>query len=239
MSTLIVIPARYGSTRLPAKMLLKETGKYLVQHVWEVARGAKRADRVIIAAEDPRVRDACREFGADVMLTGPQHPSGTSRCAEVARKVACDRVINLQGDEPEMDPAIIDHVIGALDDADYATAATKLQENDLNNPNRVKVVLDAEGFALHFSRAGMANALLHLGIYGFRRDFLLEFVNLPETDLEKAERLEQLRALYHGYRCKVVTVDYVSMGGIDTIADYRAFVARYRKKMGIQRPPAE
>lgn len=239
MSALVVIPARYGSTRLPGKMLLKETGKYLVQHVWEVAKAAQRADRVIIATEDPRVRDACHEFGAEVMLTGPQHPSGTSRCAEVARAVPCDRVVNLQGDEPEMDPAVIDRVIDALDEAEYATAATALRDEDRSNPNRVKVVVDAKGFALHFSRAGMAGALLHLGIYGFRRDFLLKFVELPETGLEKAERLEQLRALYHGYRCKVVTVEFASMGGIDTIADYRAFAARYRRKMGLQRPPSE
>ncbi|MBI2933671.1 MAG: 3-deoxy-manno-octulosonate cytidylyltransferase [Planctomycetes bacterium] len=221
---LVVIPARYGSTRLPAKALLRETGKYLVQHVWERAVQARRIDRVVVATDDERIRDAVRSFGGDVEMTSPDHPNGTSRVAEVAARLKHPKIINVQGDEPELDPALIDKVVELLDEEEMATIATP--SDDLEGPARVKVVVDHRSNAIYFSRAMLAGAYLHLGIYGYSDQFLARYVKLAPSPLEAAERLEQLRALYYGYKIRVGIMKTTAAGGIDTPEDYAAFVRR-------------
>jgi 3-deoxy-manno-octulosonate cytidylyltransferase (CMP-KDO synthetase) len=233
-----VIPARYASTRLPGKPLLNETGKYLIQHVYEQARRCPALARVLVATDDERIAGAVRSFGGEAVLTSPHHPSGTDRVAEAVRDLDCARVINIQGDEPEIEPDLITALIGLLDDADMATLATPFEDPaDALSASRVKVVVDRHHNALYFSRARIPHAngtappaLLHLGIYGYAKSFLLRFVTLDRTMLEQAERLEQLRALEHGYRIRVGIVPWNSPGGIDTPADYAAFVKRLRER---------
>lgn len=245
MKTAIVIPARLGSTRLPEKMLLAETGKTLVQHTWESAQSARRADAVFLATDSPRIADVAREFGARVEMTDVSHSSGTDRIAEVAgRHPEFDLWVNLQGDEPEMAAANIDLAVGSIladPDVEVSTVATPLREHAmLDDPAVVKVVLDRMGRALYFSRspiphprnfdAAMLAAdppvwLMHLGLYVYRRNFLLGISGLPASSAEKTESLEQLRVLQAGYRIAVAVAPTGSRG-IDTPADYRAFVKR-------------
>lgn len=224
-----LIPARYASTRFPGKPLHPIAGKPLLQHVVERCRLAASLRDVIVATDDTRIAEVARQF-ARVELTRSDHPSGTDRIAEVAARLDCDRLINIQGDEPLIDPRVIDAVAGALADAEMSTAAAPLREAaDFDNPNVVKVVTTTAGRALYFSRrtipflrdlAGRpAPEQLpafpfrkHLGIYGYRRDTLLRLVTYPVSPLEHAERLEQLRALEHGIGIAVVTVDYDSIG---------------------------
>ncbi len=233
-----VIPARFGSTRLPGKPLLKETGKYLIQHVYEQARRCARLGRVIVATDDERVLESVRSFGGEAVMTSLHHPSGTDRIAEAVRDVDCARVINIQGDEPEIEPGLIDTLIGLLDKAEMATLAVPFERPaDAILPGRVKVVIDRHHNALYFSRSPIPHALgggppplLHLGLYGYTKTFLLRYVALDRTPLEQAEKLEQLRALEHGYKIKVGIVRWTSTGGIDTSEDYAAFVERVRQK---------
>ncbi|MCK6500706.1 MAG: 3-deoxy-manno-octulosonate cytidylyltransferase, partial [Nitrospira sp.] len=224
-----LIPARYASTRFPGKPLHPIAGKPLLQHVVERCRLAASLRDVIVATDDMRIAEVARQF-ARVEMTRSDHPSGTDRIAEVAARLDCDRLINIQGDEPLIDPRVIDAVAGALADAEMSTAAAPLREAaDFDNPNVVKVVTTTAGRALYFSRrtipflrdlAGRpAPEQLpafpfrkHLGIYGYRRDTLLRLVTYPVSPLEHAERLEQLRALEHGIGIAVVTVDYDSIG---------------------------
>ncbi len=228
VGTVAIIPARYASTRLPGKPLLRETGKPLIQHVYE--RAARAFSRVIVATDDDRILDAVRAFGGEAAMTSPRHPNGTCRIAEVAAKLKCSRVVNVQGDEPEIDLAHLRLVAKLLDDAPMATLAVRFTDSaDAGKPDRVKVVLDKNDFALYFSRSRIphsGDALLHLGLYAYTRKFLLEFVKLPAGRLEQAEKLEQLRALENGVRIKVGVVVGASIGGIDTPEDYRAFVER-------------
>ncbi len=235
MKILGVIPARYGSTRFPGKPLHPIAGKPLVQHVVERCRGARALAEVIVATDDARIADAVRPF-CRVEMTRPDHPSGTDRIAEVAGRVSCDAVVNIQGDEPLLDPAVIDAVAAALADAEMTTAAAPLPDPaELDNPNVVKVVLNATGRALYFSRhpipylrdlVGRTAAervrafpyLKHLGLYGYRRDTLLRLVRWPVSPLEAAEKLEQLRALEHGLAIAVVRVAAASPG-VDTPED--------------------
>ncbi len=238
--TLAVIPARYASTRLPGKPLLRETGKYLVQHVYE--RAAKAFDRVIVATDDDRILRAVRSFGGEAMMTSAKHPNGTCRIAEVASKTPCDRIVNVQGDEPEVDLRHLRLVAKLLDTAEMATLAVPFEtETGAENPSRVKVVLDKKGFALYFSRSRIPHegaALLHLGLYAYTRPFLLKFVKLPTGRLEQGERLEQLRALENGVRIRVGVVRGAARGGIDTAEDYRAFVER-RAAVAVRRGGTE
>jgi 3-deoxy-manno-octulosonate cytidylyltransferase (CMP-KDO synthetase) len=236
-----IIPARYHSTRLPGKPLLKETGKYLIQHVWERAVRATTLDLVLIATDDDGIRRAAEEFGADARITAHSHRTGTDRIAEVAAALDHDIVVNIQGDEAEIEPDAIDRAVTALTDApdaDLATLAHPTQDPAAAaDPNVVKVVLDTAGRALYFSRApiphprdgGHPTWLLHTGLYAYRRTFLLEFAGLPQTPLEHTEKLEQLRALEHGRRIQVVVTDYAG-AGIDTPDDYHAFVRRTRAR---------
>lgn len=235
-----VIPARYGSTRLPAKPLLRETGKYLIQHVCERVREAKRIAHVIVATDDARIFDAVRSFGADVRMTSSEHASGTDRIAEVARGLDVAAVLNVQGDEPDIDPADLDAVAAAVLEpgAEIVTLAVPIRSSaTYADRNAVKVVADAAGRALYFSRSPipwtdraeetLARGLLkkHLGVYGYRRDVLFRFAALPRSPLEELERLEQLRALHHGISIRVLDARHESIG-IDTADDYRRFVDR-------------
>lgn len=240
MSAVAVIPSRLGSTRLPEKALLRETGKFLIQHVWERVRGAGRIDRVIIATDHARILEAAMSFGAEAMLTSPDHASGTDRVAEVARGLKVDEdsiVVNVQGDEPQIDPADLDLLVERLaadGECAVATLGTPFTSDDeLASAAAVKVVVDAEGRALYFSRSVIPNgaragarppqALKHRGVYAFRRAKLLELAALEPAELEKIERLEQLRWLHHGERVRVAVTPRDGIG-IDTPDDYRRFV---------------
>lgn len=241
---MVVIPARLASTRLPEKMLLKETGKYLLQHTYEAAVRASSVERVLIATDSDEIAEAAGEFGAEVMLTSPEHRCGTERVAEVAERMAgFDYVVNLQGDEPEIEPDVIDTVVEALkreEEAPVVTAAATVSSPLLlSDPSVVKVVTDRRNYALYFSRSEIPYErhfvetlqpfLAHIGIYAYRRDFLLRFVKMERSSLELVEDLEQLRILENGYRIKVVKVTRYRRG-IDTEEDYRAFVERYRSE---------
>jgi 3-deoxy-manno-octulosonate cytidylyltransferase (CMP-KDO synthetase) len=241
-----VIPARFASTRLPGKALLSETGRPLIQHVLEAARRAQSLERIIVATDDPRIAQAVEQFGGEFMMTRADHATGTDRVAEVAARLEKARVIvNLQGDEPEISGAALDRVVALLrEDAEapMATLATAIHDESIyRDPACVKVVCSARGRALYFSRspiphhrdgrsdpaaAGAPVALLHLGLYAYRRDFLLGLGSLPPSRLEAAEKLEQLRVLDAGYPIAVGIVDEPSVG-IDTPEDYRRFVARW------------
>ncbi len=251
----VVIPARYASTRLPRKMLLRETGKTLLQHTYEAACAARKPAGVVIATDHAEIAAEVERFRGDFVMTSPDCASGTDRVAEVARKLPrADIVVNVQGDEPEMSPDNIDRVIEILEgdpSAGMATLATPLPSPEqLTNPACVKVVFDHQGRALYFSRspvpfirdppvvAGLATEppapfnqptifFQHLGIYAFRRETLAEIVALPPSTLEHAEKLEQLRMLQSGGTILVGVVEHCS-SGIDTPADYAAFVARRR-----------
>lgn len=242
MSAVIIIPARYASTRLPAKPLLKETGKFLIQHVVENVLDTPGISRVVVATDDQRIFDAVESFGAEVVMTRADHTSGTDRLAEAAASLGLaddDIVINVQGDEPNIPPSLITTLMDLLknSDAPMATLCTPLDAQAAADPNKVKVVFDLHNNALYFSRAkmpfdrdGNANAeyFLHLGIYAYRVAFLKKFTSLAPTRLEKTEKLEQLRALENGYRIRIAAVDYHGVG-IDTPHDYAEFVASVRK----------
>jgi 3-deoxy-manno-octulosonate cytidylyltransferase (CMP-KDO synthetase) len=234
MSTIIgVIPARYGSTRLPGKALVPICGKPLVQWVYERAKLAKTLGDVIVATDDNRIRKAVESFGGRAVMTSADHPSGTDRIAEAIAKENADIIINIQGDEPLIDPKLIDDVGLVLHDDpawDMATAATPIKgQGDLDNPAIVKVVWDNSGRALYFSRSpiphvrdggGVSPGLhfRHIGIYGYRRTFLQKLVHTPPCPSEQAEKLEQLRALHIGCRMKVIQTNDTGLG-VDTPED--------------------
>jgi 3-deoxy-manno-octulosonate cytidylyltransferase (CMP-KDO synthetase) len=244
MSFTVVIPARYASTRLPGKPLADIAGKPMIRHVWERA-SESRAERVVIATDDQRIADVCESFGAEAMMTAADHTSGTDRLAEVASKLDLDpahRVVNVQGDEPLIPPALINQVAGNLDrhpDARIATLCEAISDLDsVRNPNVVKVVFDHRGMAHYFSRApvpwardawgnpGSAECLpegitwyRHIGIYGYRAGLLADFVGWPPAPTEQAESLEQLRALYNGAPIHVAVAAEAPPAGVDTETD--------------------
>jgi 3-deoxy-manno-octulosonate cytidylyltransferase (CMP-KDO synthetase) len=246
----VVIPARLGSVRFPRKVLAKDTGKYLIQHVWEGVQGAPGVSRVIIATDSEEVLKAVEAFGAECRLTSPDHPSGTDRVAEVARDLAEEIIINVQGDEPlirkEDLSRLVDLFEGDGPDGDRVVMTTLAMErrdrDGAGDPNNVKVVLDLRGRALYFSRAAIPGGpsaggwpggpaaegwLHHVGIYGYRREFLLEFPRLAPGKLEKIEKLEQLRALENGFGIRVgITAHHYR--GIDTREEYQEFVREHR-----------
>ena len=246
MKTAVIIPARYASQRLPGKPLLCDTGKYLIQHVYERARESA-ADVVHVATDDRRIADAVAEFGGACVLTRADHPSGTDRVAEVAQALDADLVVNLQGDEPLVDPAALDLLPELLrrdPGADMATLAVPIgSAEQWHNPNCVKVVLDAAGNALYFSRSPIpfvrqgrpdfaarpSPFLLHVGLYAYRRPFLLGLASSPTQPLEELEKLEQLRALALGHKIHVGVVSHASVG-VDTPEDYARFVELYRQE---------
>ena len=218
MSVLAILPARYGSTRFPGKPLAPIGGKPMIQHVWERTRAAKSVDAVVIATDDERIRDACDAFGAEVEMTRDDHPTGTDRLAEVAERHDHDVSVNVQGDEPLIEGFVGDAAVEALlkdDRAAMSTIVHRAEPEAFDDPNRVKVVLDSAGFALYFSRApipfrrkdtGIA-PLQHVGLYVYRRDFLLEIVTLERSPAERIEELEQLRALENGYRIRAAEIE--------------------------------
>jgi 3-deoxy-manno-octulosonate cytidylyltransferase (CMP-KDO synthetase) len=221
-----VIPARYGASRFPGKPLAPLWGKPMVQHVWERASRVAGLDALVIATDDDRIESAARRFGAEVARTSPACASGTDRVAEVARAMPrFDIVLNLQGDEPELDPDGVARLVARMRAEPEVRMGTIAHREHhvavLAQEDVVKVVVDAAGFALYFSRADLAAgsrggpALRHIGVYAFTRAFLLEFASWPAGTLEQAERLEQLRALEHGVRIRVVECDHAS-AGIDT-----------------------
>jgi 3-deoxy-manno-octulosonate cytidylyltransferase (CMP-KDO synthetase) len=242
LAAIVVIPARFGSTRFPAKIVASDTGKPLVQHVVDQAKKCKLIERVMVATDDSRIADVLRPFETSVIMTSPAHQSGTDRIAEVARGLSADIIVNVQGDEPEIEPETIDALVRRLEEFptdDMATACTPFPRGaDPADPNLVKVVVNTEGRAIYFSRSPIPyhrdadfsqNAAyhLHLGIYAYRRSFLLKFSGWPQTPLEKTEKLEQLRALEHGRSIYVLKIDRATHG-IDTAAQYADFVKRYR-----------
>ncbi|MEE9370819.1 MAG: 3-deoxy-manno-octulosonate cytidylyltransferase [Sedimentisphaerales bacterium] len=244
MKVLACIPARYSSTRFTGKVLAKDTGKFLIQHTYERACLARLPDKVIIAADDERIAEAARSFGAECIPTSPDHKSGTDRIAEAVADIDADIVVNLQADEPEIDPENIDFLAQLLiNNSDYqmATLAADFQSTgQITDPNIVKVITDCDGRAIYFSRApvpydrgksGVGEVqkyLRHIGIYAYRKEFLLKITALPQTPLEKIEKLEQLRAIEHGFDILVGKVEH-RCDGIDTPEQYAEFVGRYKK----------
>jgi 3-deoxy-manno-octulosonate cytidylyltransferase (CMP-KDO synthetase) len=249
----VCIPARYGSTRFPGKVLAKDTGKFLIQHTYERACLASLPEKVIIAADDKRIAAAAKSFGAECIMTSRNCASGTDRIAEAVADINVDIAVNLQADEPEIDPKNIDYIAQFLiDNPDYpmATLAADFQNTaQISDPNIVKVVVtshegratsDDVGRAIYFSRSvipydreksGIGNIkqyLRHLGIYAYRKDFLLKITKLPQTPLEKIEKLEQLRAIENGFDILVAKVKH-TCDGIDTPDQYAEFVERYKK----------
>jgi 3-deoxy-manno-octulosonate cytidylyltransferase (CMP-KDO synthetase) len=232
-----IIPARYASTRFPGKPLAVIAGKPLIQHVVERCQKAKALSEVIVATDDTRIWEVAQNF-CRAEMTASDHPSGSDRIAEVASRCECDAVVNIQGDEPLIDPAVVDAVGRALENAEMSTAAAAIESpEEYDNPNVVKVIVNAAGRALYFSRRTIPYLreaasrpvkeqlaafpfLKHLGIYGYRRETLLRLVKFPVSQLEHAEKLEQLRALENGIQIAVVTVDYDSVG-VDVPGDVR------------------
>lgn len=249
MSVIAIIPARFASTRFPGKPLADETGKPLIQHVVEQAQKTRSVQRVIVATDDARIEQAVQRFGGDVVMTG-EHPNGTSRLAEVVEQLPDDQqpdiIVNVQGDEPEIEPALIDAAVEVLQrdpEAGMSTLASPFAaDEDPADPNIVKVVVSQSDRAMYFSRALIPHVrdagdavesshepLKHPGLYAYRRDFLLRYVSLSPTPLEQLEKLEQLRVLEHGYAIAVARVD-AQHHGIDTPEQYAEFVVRYTGK---------
>jgi len=227
-SVLLVIPARLHSTRLPRKVLLRETGKYLVEHVYERAVQVRGADEVVVATDDRSVVAAVESFGGAAVLTSPDHASGSDRAAEVARGRDARLVVNLQADEPEIEPGDVAALIEAMaPDVEMGTLVfAGLTPSQQDDPSVVKAVVE-DGWATDFRRESTPGGWRHLGIYAFRADFLQTYTLLETTEREKARRLEQMRALDHGHRIRAVEASHASIG-IDTPEDYAAFVARCR-----------
>jgi 3-deoxy-manno-octulosonate cytidylyltransferase (CMP-KDO synthetase) len=233
-----IIPARWGSTRFPGKALHPIAGKPLLRHVWERCRRAKKLDRLIIATDDFRIAHAAFDWGAEVSMTSPNHASGTDRIAEVAKKLKqFSHIVNIQGDEPLIDPKLIDRFVRELErdnKLEMITAAHPFDDpREAESPHQVKVVVDQSSDALYFSRARIpfvrdaseaATHFRHQGIYGYRRDLLLRFVRWKTSPLERVEALEQLRALENGVRIRVVMTGSGSPG-VDTPEDAQAVAA--------------
>lgn len=249
MKVVAVIPARYGSTRFPGKALAPIAGKAMVQHVYERARAAKQVSRAVIATDDERILQAAVAFNGDAMMTRTEHRSGTERVAEVAAHLEADVYLNVQGDEPLIEPAAIDALVAAMAEDESVKVATLCvpiaEPSDIMDPNVVKVVVDFQGDALYFSRAPVpwvrdskqvveSQHKKHLGLYGFRREALLEFPTLPPGELEKLEQLEQLRLLENGYKIRVVETEYNSVG-VDVPED----VARVEELLGKRQASSE
>jgi len=245
METIGVIPARYSSTRFPGKVLADIMGKPMIQHVWERAKQARILDEVIIACDQEEVKDAAVKFGAKAVMTSKSHTCGTDRIAEVVNPLDVKIIINIQADEPLVHPTMIDSVARALIDDPKVSMATVMKRtedlNIINDFNVVKVVTDKSGFALYFSRSAIphlaANSEIknpsyfkHIGLYGYTKDFLFTYKNLPVSNLESIEKLEQLRVLEEGFRIKVIETKFDTFG-IDTPEDL-VKVEEYLKKEG-------
>ena len=244
MSVVAIIPARYDSVRFPGKVLVRATGKYLIQHTFEQVSLSATLDEVLVATDDQRVKEAVESFGGRAEMTSKTHPSGTDRIAEVAKKLDAEIIVNVQGDEPEIKASSLDALVSALRqdrEASLSTIAARFEHRgDVLDPNRVKVVLDRYHRGIYFSRLPIPfgrdlpdnltepeRYFRHLGVYAYRRDFLVQFAGWDPTPLEQLEKLEQLRALEHGHKIAVALVEYHGIG-IDTPSDYEEFVRRQR-----------
>ena len=243
MKSICVIPARYSSTRLPGKPLKLIAGIPMICRVYDRASKAKLIDKAIVATDDERIFNAVKEHGGEVMMTRAGHPTGTDRLAEVATAFEdVDLIVNVQGDEPLIESSLIDDLISLFNDdsnLQMATVATELtEEAEINNPNNVKVISDLNGYALYFSRsvipyprnAGKSPVYKHIGIYAYRRDFLLKYAKMAPTPLEQSESLEQLRALENGYKIKVLHSDNKFIG-VDTEEDLKLVNDIYRSEI--------
>ncbi len=259
MTTVAVIPARYGATRFPGKPLARQTGKFLVQHVYERAASCRSIDRVVVATDDERITSAVKSFDGQVVMTRPDHASGTDRVSEVADMLGLrddDLVLNVQGDEPEISSQSLERLVGRMREltSEIAIGTIAAPFDDAGpgegpgsplDPNCVKVVTNSAGGALYFSRSAIpfprdsgglvdrpSRWLLHMGVYAFKRPVLRQITGgrMPASPLEKAESLEQLRWLQNGLAIEVVVVEHRS-AGIDTPADYAAFVERSRRRV--------
>lgn len=241
--TAIIIPARYGSSRLEGKPLLKAGNKYIIQWVWEKCSKCKGIDRIIIATDDNRIFDACKNFGAEAEMTSSEHKSGSDRIAEVAKRhPEIGYIINVQGDEPLIEPENIELVRrGVVEDnsADISTLVREITDKEeVNNPNLVKCIFDVNNYAMYFSRSkipyerneGKSKFYGHLGIYGYKKEALFKMTSLPQTNYEMAESLEQLRALQNGMKIKIAIVKNIPVG-IDTIEDFNKFKEMVEKKI--------
>ncbi|MBP2665030.1 MAG: kdsB [Firmicutes bacterium] len=244
MNVACIIPARYASTRLPGKPLLDIIGKPMIQHVVERVRQARRLSRVIVATDDTRIFDAVRGFGGEARMTSVDHPTGTDRLAEVAAALPeVELILNVQGDEPLIPPQALDALIDAFDDRpdlQMATLMTPMSEEEYENPSAVKVVVSLDGHALYFSRSlipfprnrgPQIRCFKHIGVYAYRKDFLLRFAALTPSPLEITESLEQLRALEHGYRILVIETAFRSLG-VDTPEDLEQVRQFFRTTRG-------
>lgn len=243
MTAAVIIPARLGSTRFPEKVIAASTGRPLVQHVVDRVRRCKRVREVLVATDDQRVDAALRPYGTPCRMTAAGHQSGTDRIAEVAADLSDEIIVNVQGDEPEIEPDVVDRLIAVMESGndDMATVVAPFPSAaELGNPNLVKAVVASDDRAIYFSRAAVpfhrdgvpadrVGHWLHRGIYAYRRPFLLEFASWTPTPLEQAEKLEQLRALEHGRTIRVIRAER-STPGIDTPAQYEAFVERFRRE---------
>ncbi len=243
MRTIGVIPARMASTRFPGKVLANLGGKPMIQWVWEKAKKSQSLDDVLIACDHADVLNAAKAFGAKAIMTDPAHPSGSDRIAEAVSNVACDIIVNIQGDEPFIDPKTIDALAGLLKGDPSTPMGTVIKviasQEEFENPNVVKCVTDEKGFALYFSRspipyqrdahAKKVTRYKHLGIYAYRKDFLLQYKDWPKGCLEGIEQLEQLRVLERGYRIKTVVTEYESIA-IDTPQDLERALSWLQKQ---------
>ena len=235
MKTAIIIPARYASTRLPAKPLLMVKGKPIIQYVYEAAKKSKLADIAIVATDDERIKEAVQNFGGICEMTSPNHQCGSDRISEIAsRHEDFEYILNLQGDEPQITPEVIDLAIETLikeKDTDISTLVREIKNDEqINNPNCVKCVFDNNFNALYFSRCpipykrneNQSPYYAHIGIYGYKKSSLIKMTQLPQSNLEKQESLEQLRALQNGMKIKVA-ITSLNPTGIDTMEDYEKF----------------
>lgn len=242
MRVLGVIPARYKSSRFEGKPLADILGKPMIQHVYERAIRAKSFDLIVVATDDERIYEAVKKFGGEVVMTSPDCPTGTHRVAEVARRIDCQIVANIQGDEPLLEPEMLDSIVQPLLEDPSIPVCTLVQritsEEDFRNPNVVKVIVDRQGFAMYFSRAPIpgnkdlswnpkAPMFRHIGLYAYRKEALMWFVNTPPAPFESAEGLEQLRFLEHGLRIKVVETEHSTIG-VDTPADLEKVISRLK-----------
>jgi len=247
MKKVIVIPARIDSSRLPKKVLLDLKGKTVIQRVYEQCLKVANIDAVYIATDSNEIKEVCNSFTGDVIITKSTHHSGTDRIGEAVALIDCDIVINVQGDEPFIDPALIDELVNSFENSEISmsSAMSKIDDvNDLQNSNVVKVTVDNQNNALYFSRSLIpfprdhkelliSNKELekfpvyrHIGIYGYRKEFLLDYIKMNQSYLEKVEKLEQLRALENGFKIKMIETKH-SFSGIDTQEDYEEALKKY------------
>jgi 3-deoxy-manno-octulosonate cytidylyltransferase (CMP-KDO synthetase) len=230
MRTVAIIPARYSSTRFPGKPLAEIAGVPMIQRVYERTRAAKSIAAAYVATDDDRIAEACAKFGAPVLMTRADHATGTDRLAEAASTLDAEIIVNVQGDEPLIEDFVVDAAVAALEESPETVMSTvvhAMEPGDETDPNRVKVVLDRNGGALYFSRSAVPYRRAqtsepfwqHVGLYVYRRDFLLEYVDLPRTPAECAEELEQLRVLEHGYRIRCAVVEGWHSAPVDVPED--------------------